>query len=835
VPQARGLLQRSPGMRVTVNGYTSVQVNVDPFGQNIVGDAANEPSLAVDSTNANRIVIGWRQFDTVLNNFRQAGYAYTTDGGFSWTFPGPIDPGQFRSDPVLSADADGNFYYNSLRVDDDYYCDVFKSTDGGATWDDGAFAYGGDKQWQAIDTTDGIGRGNIYVSWNSAFSSCLGHFTRSVDNGQTFEPCRNIPGTPYWGTLAVGPDGELYACGSGFIVAKSTNAQDPNETPTWQVRTVDLDGTIVGWGPPNPVGLHGQAWIAVDHSDGPSRGNVYLLSSVARNSSPDPLDVMFTRSTNGGVSWSTPVRVNDDPSTLHHQWFGTLAVAPNGRLDAVWYDTRNGPQPYGSTLFYSYSDDAGQTWSENVAVSPAFLPGTGYPAQDKLGDYIDMVSDNQGAHVAYAATFNNEQDVYYVHIPRLLSLTLPDGLPETLVPGEPTDVLVRVRPGAETYVPGTATLHYRYDGGEFRTKPMVPLGGGDFLAELPAASCAADPEFYFSVAADQSGTVTLPPGAPAGGGLRLPVGTATTVFEDNFEWDRGWIVEAGADDGNWERGDPETTAIPDVNPVQPGNDHTEIGSLCYVTGAASEGNAGANDLDGGPTRLVSPTFDLAGGDAEVRYWRWFHTPASAPDTLAVEITNNGGVTWRTAESISVRSEWTEGRWRVSDIVAPTSQMQIRFSVDDSPNNSLTEALIDDFRLTARFCNVVIDCNENGVEDAEDIATGVSADCNQNGVPDSCDIASGTSEDVDGDGRPDECGPPICRGDCNCDGLINFQDIPYLKAALGDNLAAWETLYEQEHGGSLPPCEFANCNVNGAGGVNFQDVPALKAALGTSCP
>src|SRR5688572_32918436 len=82
---------------------TFVQVNVNSLGQNIVGDAANEPSIAVDPTNPNRMAIGWRQFDTTASNFRKAGVAYTTDGGQTWT-ASVLVPNQFRSDPVLRAD-----------------------------------------------------------------------------------------------------------------------------------------------------------------------------------------------------------------------------------------------------------------------------------------------------------------------------------------------------------------------------------------------------------------------------------------------------------------------------------------------------------------------------------------------------------------------------------------------------------------------------------------------------------------------------------------------------------------------------------------------------------
>ena len=132
---------------------------------------------------------------------------------------------------------------------------------------------------------------------------------------------------------------------------------------------------------------------------------------------------MIARSTNGGASFSAPVKINDDATTNKWHWFGTFSVAPNGRLDAVWYDTRNAGDNLQSQLFYSYSTDAGSTWSPNVPVSAAFNPTQGWPQQNKIGDYITVVSDNTGGNVAYSATFNlnptsgqHEQDVYYVRV-----------------------------------------------------------------------------------------------------------------------------------------------------------------------------------------------------------------------------------------------------------------------------------------------------------------------------------------------------------------------------------------------------------------------------------
>ena len=52
-----------------------------------------------------------------------------------------------------------------------------------------------------------------------------------------------------------------------------------------------------------------------------------------------------------------------------------------------------------------------------------------------------------------------------------------------------------------------------------------------------------------------------------------------------------------------------------------------------------------------------------------------------------------------------------------------------------------------------------DCNQNGVEDTEEIDSGGASDCNENGVPDSCDIGNQESEDIDLNGVPDECEDP----------------------------------------------------------------------------
>lgn len=407
---------RNQGYTYSNGGFSITQVNIDSLGNNIPNDAANEPSFAIDLSNPLRMVIGWRQFDNIESNFRQAGLAISEDGGSSWQNIGPIEPGVFRSDPVLDDDGSGTFHYNSLG--DDYHCDVFKTSEL-ENWEDKTYAFGGDKQWMVIDKTANVSNGNIYANWKEQFSVCEGSFTRSLDGGASYEACTFLPDNPTRGTVAVGVDGEVYVAGGlagSYYVARSNSAMESDLVPSWeQVTTVDLLGSQALYSGPNPAGMLGQVWIAADHSGTTYHGNVYLLSSTEKDNG-DPADVMFSSSSDKGETWSTPIQINTDASSTNYQWFGTLSVAPNGRIDVVWLDTRDADVDNISSLYYSYSLDGGDTWSVNEKLSDEFDSHLGFPNQNKMGDYFHMISFNEGAHLAWAATFNGEQDIYYSFI-----------------------------------------------------------------------------------------------------------------------------------------------------------------------------------------------------------------------------------------------------------------------------------------------------------------------------------------------------------------------------------------------------------------------------------
>jgi hypothetical protein len=425
-------IETSPRMISQFDAFTSFQVNVDANGNNILGDAANECSISVDPTNGSKMTIAWRQFNDVTSNFRQGGWGYTTNGGTTWTFPGVLENNVFRSDPVTNSNEIGQFFYLSLQSDVNlsFFCDdLWRSTNGGQSWSllsGERGGGGGDKQWFTIDKTNGPGHGFQYQSDDGI--NCNGggvEFQRSTNGGVTWQNPIVVPHGPVYGTLDVDTNGNLFIGGEGstFYCVRSSNAQIGGQTPTFDRSTPVNMGGFIGSGGINPAGLDGMVFLAIDRSGTATNNNIYMLASVVP-SGRSTTDVMFVRSTDGGITFSAPRKINDDPvNPSKWHWFGTMSVAPNGRIDSVWYDTRNAANNTDSQLFYSWSSDGGVTWAPNVAVSNSFNPFEGYPNQDKIGDYITIVSDNGGGNVAYSATFNfnpsrnqHEEDVYYVRV-----------------------------------------------------------------------------------------------------------------------------------------------------------------------------------------------------------------------------------------------------------------------------------------------------------------------------------------------------------------------------------------------------------------------------------
>jgi hypothetical protein len=211
------------------------------------------------------------------------------------------------------------------------------------------------------------------------------------------------------------------------------------------------------------------------------------------------------------------------------------------------------------------------------------------------------------------------------------------------------------------------------------------------------------------------------------------------IFTDDFETDLGWIVvHETLAAGGWERGLP--AGLGDRgDPI----DDYDGGGQCYLTG----NGAGDTDVDGGPTRLISPVVDLSAASNMLDYAYWYtRDDLDGDDSLYVHVSVDGGGSWvQVAEHNTSASVWRTNRVLLDSFVTPSATTQVRFSVQDNPNNSVIEAAVD----AVRFLVPCPDCNSNGIDDTAEIAGGTTADCNDNSVPDDCDIAAGTSLDCDG--------------------------------------------------------------------------------------
>ena len=275
-----------------------------------------------------------------------------------------------------------------------------------------------------------------------------------------------------------------------------------------------------------------------------------------------------------------------------------------------------------------------------------------------------------------------------------ISLGFPSGLPEGChPPGPETIMTVEIRDGIESYVPGTGLLYYRFDPADsYSSVAVTPLGGGLYEVTLPHTRPGDAPEFYFEAQGDGGATVTSPQNAPATV-YSFEVAFVATVMEDDFESDLGWtVVNQSISTGAWERVDPAGTD------AQPEDDHSENGTKCFVTGGAG-GSVGNDDVDGGPTRLISPAIDLADGDANLNFYLWFyHSTNGEYVPLSIHLSNDDGTSWTEIAQIDNNPSWSNMDYRVSDYLAPTPTVKIRFSASDNPNDSVVEGLVDDFKV-----------------------------------------------------------------------------------------------------------------------------------------
>jgi hypothetical protein len=422
------------------------------IGFNDSGSAVATAFLAL-SPSGSTSFNGWSQST-------DAGRSYADRGALlADPLPADLMLRDLLGDPVIGCTSRRNFYYSSIARDVgvgfafvNSTVSVSRSVDGGTTFGGAVAAVSKDspvhfldKPWMAVEPgpTDSPADDVVHVTYTDFDSSgadpCPNQFrstieyVRSTDGGQTWSAplalesrCGNA-GALQGSQVEAGPGDTVY-------VGWERYARDFSADREIAIRRSTDLGTSFGpatrVAPVRPIGdsVGGQAellqgnfratidlqGLAVDQSAGPRRGTVYLtFHDGATRQQPDPAggcggspqycfgDVFVTRSSNGGATWSAPVRINNDDIRLGiDQWFPAVDVDRAGTVWTTFYDRRNDDRNFLIDSFVARSFDGGATWHNIRATKASFAPITGsqdlFVSPNYMGDYNAIAADTTG-------------------------------------------------------------------------------------------------------------------------------------------------------------------------------------------------------------------------------------------------------------------------------------------------------------------------------------------------------------------------------------------------------------------------------------------------------
>jgi len=396
----------------------------------------DETPIAVNPLNAKQMITGGNDYNCTSTSYR--GFWTSNNGGKSWSGGCGIDvTGQSGDgDQVVGYDLNGIVYQGGI---DSGGVSIASSSDNGKTWNkavisnfvSGDFA---DKPWLAIDTNAGSpNKNNLYVS-NTMFASnnnSIIYVSHSTDGGKTWSIVQASPVAVWPNTvnqfsdLTVGSDGTVYLtylncpvtgssgdCGgtvSTMYIQKSTDAGQ-----TWSSQVAignvtlapDNCGAFYGCLPHTYERVSNIPSIGIDNSGGVRNGQLYV---VDYDWTGTYMKVQVTSSTDGGNTWSTPVRVTPK-SDKHDQFFPWLNVDSKGNVGVTWLDRRNDASNINYEAFATWSSNGGTSFKTNVLIadtpSNPFNDGFG---SGFMGDY----SGNTWFHSKLFASWTDTRNGSY--------------------------------------------------------------------------------------------------------------------------------------------------------------------------------------------------------------------------------------------------------------------------------------------------------------------------------------------------------------------------------------------------------------------------------------
>ncbi|MEI7896134.1 MAG: T9SS type A sorting domain-containing protein [bacterium] len=384
---------------VTIGNWDNFSLGVD-FGENNMAENPNQPTWYFTAYNTNA--------------------PHHTENGIDWFIHAANFGASMQGDPIVAYDSIGNLFYENMYGSSIAGCKVIASTNNGVSWGASVTAIAGnDKNWMACDQTSGPYANYVYSTMTN---NGVGNFTRSLDHGATFASTfapttQALPGM----MVAVGPEGNIQGGavyvvtnGGGSFNATYTFYRSNDGGATFTQRSSQQWANTVGSqvGGRNSVSnmrTRPYPMIAADNSYGTSRGKFYCV--YASNDPPGAngkSDVWCRSSSDGGATWTSAVRVNDDANTQNfQQWHPAIwCDKETGKLYVMWMDTRDTPTNDSAYIYATYSTDGGTTFAANQRISNKKMKidcgscgGGGTPRYE--GDYNGVISNKKGSMIGW--------------------------------------------------------------------------------------------------------------------------------------------------------------------------------------------------------------------------------------------------------------------------------------------------------------------------------------------------------------------------------------------------------------------------------------------------
>ncbi len=388
------------------------------------------------------VVVGYNDSGEFTRRGSMTGYAYSLDGGATFTDAGVLEAGpggRNLGDGALAVDRDGNFYFATLTVDAKArsYVGVARSrtTKGEVAFGTPVLIPGlepngfQDKELITVDASGGQHDGNVYVVWTEFPPRGAPRilFSRSTDGGKTYSKAERLSsGSQVQGAVpAVGRRGELYvawedrsgAVGGRIRLRRSTDGGQSwgtEYTAARFTRIADRAATSSCFRPALNGFIRVNEFPSLDIDRGSGDLFIAYAADPGRQSRGDASDVFVVKSSDGGASWSEPVNVvkgravtADGDETRNDNFMPVLNVGPDGQVSVFFYDRRNDPDNLAIDVYRALSTDGGGSWINQRVTAESFDVPPLKPNFDPLvkecymGDYNGGTVDDNGFYLTW--------------------------------------------------------------------------------------------------------------------------------------------------------------------------------------------------------------------------------------------------------------------------------------------------------------------------------------------------------------------------------------------------------------------------------------------------